>query len=292
VGVEIHFYIRPEAFLAPFPYDHVFDSKFLLENPKWRCRDEYGREVLRMSYAFPAVQEHMLAYIEELLGYDPDGICFAFNRSLPMMICEQPVLDAFERKHGRAPRLPDEVDSAKMLAVRHDLLTGFIERLIAMLRKRKMVFSCIAPHDNDTSRLTGLDLEALIDRGLVESVYSTGPCPRSDFWKRLRDAGRTRVYSSIHYAHEGATTAPNPYDHKTQARALREVVEEGFAGTFWWDAETMFNNPYNWHVLRHGGSPAFLDRVLADDPKAALTFRPMETIRGVRLDRYNPMSSY
>ena len=78
-----------------------------------------------MSYAYPQVQDHMLAYIEELLAYSPDGICFAFNRSLPMMICEEPVINAFEERHGRTPRLPEEVDSPEMLAVRHELLAAF-----------------------------------------------------------------------------------------------------------------------------------------------------------------------
>ena len=32
VGMEIHFCIRPEAFFAPFPFDGLFTSRFLVEN--------------------------------------------------------------------------------------------------------------------------------------------------------------------------------------------------------------------------------------------------------------------
>jgi hypothetical protein len=193
VGMEIQFYIRPEAFYCPFPYDDVFASKFFLKNPRWRCRDEFGREVYRMSYAYPQVQEHMLAYIAELLRYKPDGICLAFNRSLPMMICEPPVLDAFAKKHGRAARLPEDCDSPEMLAVRYEILGGFIERLHALLDKRKMSLSCIADLNNDHAKLMGLDIEALAARGLIESACVAGYCPSSPFWSHMRDTSRAKV---------------------------------------------------------------------------------------------------
>jgi len=292
VGMEIHFYIRPEAFFAPFPYDEVFTSRFLLKNPQWRCRDEFGREIMRMSYAFPQVQDHMLDYIQELLGYGPDGICFAFNRSLPMMICEELVLQAFEARHGRAPRLPEEVDSAEMLEVRHFLLAHFIERLHGLLARRNKVFSAIVEFDNDYSRLMGLDVEGLVGRGLVESLYVTGYCPHSSFWKKVRKTGKVKVYSSIHYVHSKGTEARDPYNHQWQAGALKKILAAGFNGAFYWDTDSMHSNPYNWHVLRHGGSRKFLERVIARDPAAAPVFRQITEVKGARRDRYDPMRSY
>lgn len=41
--VDIHFYIRPEAFFAPFPFDQYSFSQFFLNHPELRCRDELGR---------------------------------------------------------------------------------------------------------------------------------------------------------------------------------------------------------------------------------------------------------
>ena len=287
VGMEIHFYFRPEAFFAPFPYDGVFTSKFLARSPQWRCRDESGRPVNRMSYAWREVQDHMLAYIEELLQYQPDGICFAFNRSLPMMICEQPVIEAFRQRHGRAPKLPKEVDSPEMLAVRHEILAQFIGRLQDVLRPRGKSFSCIVEFDQASNRLLGLNIEDLLSRKLVESVYLTGFGPRSNYWRGLQRKYPVSIYSSI--PHEDA---PIRYDHRWQAKQLKAVLKAGFAGTFWWDTEGMHRNPYNWHVLRHGGNQKFLDRVLTGDSKTEVVLRPVTEVRGVRLDRYNPMRSY
>ncbi|NQU10398.1 hypothetical protein HQ590_06395, partial [bacterium] len=246
VGLEIHFYIRPEAFFAPFPYDGVYTSKFLARHRRRRCRDEFGEEIMRLSYAYPAVQDHLLAYIEELLGYNPDGICFAFNRSLPMMICEPPVLQAYRERYGRRPRLPEENTAPEMLAVRHELLAGFIQRVHGLLAPRNLAFSCITELDHERNRTLGLDLGMLVDRGLVESICVAGAATDSEYYKELRATGQAKVYSSIHYTHAEGTAAPDPFDHRSQARALQAVLDSGLDGAFFWDTESMHRNPYNW----------------------------------------------
>ena len=293
VGVEFHFYIRPEAFYAPFPYDGSFTSDFLSAHPEWRCRDEFSREVQRMSYTYPEVQDHMLAYVEELLQYGPGGVCYAFNRSLPLMICEEPVLAAFRARYGRDPKLPEECDAPEMLAVRQEILAGFLTRLHSLLADHGAVLSALVDPDDDANKLFGLDLEMLLQRGLLESVYSTGYCPSSPYWQRLRDAyPAVPIYSSVYYGHTTDPQMSDPFNHQAQAAMLKSVLDAGFAGVFYWDIETMFKNPYNWHVFRHGGSRPFLDRVLAGDTEVQPVFRTIEAVRGVRLDRYNPMRSY
>jgi len=292
VGMELHFYIRPEAFFAPFPYNGVYTSQFLAQHPEWRCRDEFGDEIMRMSYAYPEVQDHMLAYIEELLGYDPDGICFAFNRSLPMLIAEEPVLTAYRERYGRAPKLPEEFDTPEMQAIRQEILTRFVERLHALLASRGKVFSAILDHDNTYNLSMGLNIETLFRRGLMEAVYTTGYAPQSDFWARMRDAYPVKIYSSVHYGHEPGLEAPKPFDHQWQAGALKSVLAAGFAGSWYWDTECMHGNPYNWHVLRHGGTPAFLDRVIAGDPEVQVRFQNNTETMGVKRGKYDPMRSY
>lgn len=291
VGMRIHFYIRMEAFKAPFPWEHTFTSRFYEEHPEWRCRDESGEEVARMSYAFAGVQDHMLAYFEELLAYHPDGLCFAFNRGLPMMIAEEPVLAEFERQQGRRPRLPEEIDSEGMIAARTALMTGFFERVKALLDSRGMALSCIVKPDEGFNRTCGLDLEALTERGLFETicVHSGGfhaeqsQIHQSLFWRRLVDSGRARI-------------CPNgwggSYDHAEAARFLRDtVLGRGFAGGFFWDTENLFGNPYNWHVVRQGGTPEALDGIIAGKVPSP-TITPFTRINGVKLGRYSPMASY
>jgi len=291
VGMATHFYIRMEAFKAPFPHEHTFTARFYEEHPEWRCRDEVGDEIARMSYAHAGVQDHMLAYFEELRAYRPDGLCFAFNRGLPMMIAEEPVLAEFERREGRRPRLPEEVDSEGMVVARTALMTGFFEWIKALLDRSGLALSCIVKPDDAFNRTCGLDLETLAARGIFETicVHSGGfhaeqsAVHQSPFWRRLRDAGRVRIY-------------PNgwggSYDHADTARFLRDrVFGEGFAGGFFWDTENLFENPYNWHVIRQGGTPEFLEGVISGKipgPKVTLLTR----VQGVKLGRYDPQTSY
>jgi len=164
VGMEIHFYFRVGAFYSPFPH-YGKTSRFYLDHPELRCRDEFGREVKRISYAFPELQERVLRYFEWLLQYEPDGLCLTFNRGLPMMVFEEPVLDEFRRRHGRPPRLPEEADGEPMRLVRQELLAGFVGRVNRLVSERGKVLSCICPRNFDENRRRGLDLEMLVERG-------------------------------------------------------------------------------------------------------------------------------
>ncbi|MBI3987546.1 MAG: hypothetical protein HY343_11530, partial [Lentisphaerae bacterium] len=75
-GWEFQPYIRMEAFDAPYPFDPTsLHSRFFHRHPEFHCFDSRGRRVMRLSYAYPAVQRHMLKLIGELAGYDVDGVC-------------------------------------------------------------------------------------------------------------------------------------------------------------------------------------------------------------------------
>ena len=132
--MELHFYHRMSAFYGPFPHVGA-NKKFFLAHPEWRCRDEFGQTLNFMSYAYPQVQDYVLAYFDELLDYDPEGLCLAFNRGLPLMICEEPVIEAYRKKYGHAPRLPEEVDTPELQAVKAELLADFVARARATWRR-------------------------------------------------------------------------------------------------------------------------------------------------------------
>ena len=287
VDIKIHFYIRVEAFGAPFP--SAMRSQIQIDNPQWRCRDEFGDEILRLSYAHREVQDHMLAYFEEILEYAPDGLCFAFNRSLPMMICEAPVLEEFERQQGRAARLPEEADSPEMAAARGVLLSGFLGRVRDLLTKRGLEFSCMVPPDFESNRTFGLDLTALAAQNVFDSVmvHSGGfhaqavEAWKDPQWLALKE--RMPVYLN---------GWGGSYQHVEAARFLQEsVFDPGFAGGFFWDTENLNMNPHNWHVARQGGTTAFLDGVISGEI-ASPVFEEFTWLQGVKLGRYDPGKSY
>ena len=284
LGIQIHFYIRPEAFAAAHPYDGLFDSEFCMKNPQWRCVDEFGDQILRMSYAYKEVQDHMLAFCGELLDYRPDGICFAFNRSLPMMICEEPVLVEFEKRHGRRPTLPAEVDSPEMLKIRQEILHGFLKRVHDLLRSRRMSMSCIVHGDDTTLLAGGLDLEACLKQQWFDEVYVTSSCKDSAFWERMAKLGTFGIYPN------GANWRPD-YDQQELAKFTQANITNRYSGAFFWDIETHAENSYNWNVLRKLCDAGFISAFASGASKPPI-LRPYSFINGVKCGRYHPGNSY
>ena len=289
VDIKIHFCIRVEAFMGPFPNDYHFASEYFLAHPEYRCRDEHGDVIMRLSYAYSQVQEHMLEYFRELLKYSPDGLSLAFNRSLPMMICEEPILAEHERLFGCRPILPDEVDSDEMVRARMMLMNRFLERVRALLDENGLELSCIVPGEVETNQIAGLDLLGLAEKKIFDAVllhsggqHALGAAPWNEaYWHELKN--KTKVFL---YAWGGSNS------HVETARFIKEnVLETGFAGGFFWDTESFPENPYNWHVMRQGGTVEFLDGVISGDT-ASPTILPCTWIRAVKLGRYHPGRSY
>jgi hypothetical protein len=302
VGVEIHFYFRVAGFYGCFPH-HGTGSQFYKAHPELRCRDEFGREVKRLSYACPEVQDHLLAYFAELMEYQPDGLCLAFNRGLPVMVCEDAVLAEFRRRYGRAPRLPEDVDAEELLVVRHELLAGFVQRLQTMLSARGKALSCIAPRNFDENRRRGLDLEMLVRRGLLESVMvgaghednrlytdrmKLPPVNQDDFEpvKRLKALGTAKIYLGGCAGH--GTFWP-PQEPATRLRRMRAILDAGLDGGYFWDANQWFGR--DWDLVRHYGQRSFLDAALAGRIPPSVE-RDTLHIYDLNVDRYNPWNAY
>lgn len=291
-SLELHYYSRVAAFFGPFP--HLFKTaRFFTEHPEWHCRDEFGRPIKFISYAFPQVQDHLLAFFDELLDYEPDGICLAFNRGLPLMCCEAPVIEAYRRQHGRAPRLPEEIESPEMLQVRYEILAGYVERVARLVERRGKALSAIVPRNFDRNLRFGLDAELLVRRGLFESVMvgaGHGDVPGMDLdlepVKALKKLGAL-IYAggSNVNAHGGAWNRPLP----ERARHMANILDAGLDGGWFWDAETI--GGYEWQALRSFGDRALLDSITAGTwppPRRHET----RAIDGHVIGRYNPWNAY
>jgi len=289
IGIDIHFYFRVAAFYAPFPH-HGCTSRFYANNPQWRCRDEFGREVKRISYAFRETQDYLLSYFEDLLKYAPDGICLAFNRGLPLMVCEEPVLDEFKRRYGRAARLPEEVDSPEMLAVRHELLADFVARVHALLAQRGKALSCVAPLNFAGNLLRGLDIELCVKRGLFESVNvgadpvgGEQPPPGNpddlEPLLQLQSHGTAHIY----------VCSADDYDFAIQARSMRAIHDAGLDGGFFWDARRHWLGRH-WEHIRRYGDIEYVEQLLQDRIPAPVE-RDTLRIHDLTIDRYNPWNA-
>jgi hypothetical protein len=292
-GLELHYYFRVSAFYGPFPY-LGWTTRFFAEHPEWRCRDEFGQTVNFISYAYPQVQDHILAYFAELFDYEPDGLCLAFNRGLPMMICEEPVIEAYRRKHGRTPKLPEECDTPELLTVRHELLADFVERVRRLAEKRGKALSCIVPWDLARARLFGLDIDGLIRRGLMEAVM-VGAGHGDDLslpanlapLQALKALG-TNIYAggSNGRAHGGFAWAN---DLPVRARYMARILDHGLDGGWFWDAEAVIG--LDWEATQRFGDRTMLDRIVAGTWPLAST-RETRSIHDLPVGRYNPWYAY
>ncbi len=291
--LELHFYCRMSAFYGPFPHTE-WTSRFFTQHPQWRCVDEHGQTLNLMSYAWPGVQDYILAYFDELLDYQPEGLCLAFNRGLPLMVCEQPVCEAFARRYGRAPKLPDECDRPEMLAVRHELLADFVARVRELTDRRGRALSCIVPRDFAHNRLMGLDIDLLAQRQLFESIligagHGDDPALNMDLTPvQALKAHGSKVYAggSAVRAHGEAWTANNL---PARARHMANILDAGLDGGWFWDAESLIG--LEWEAHRRFGERDTLEQI-AQQRWPTITRHNTRRIHDLVVGRYNPWHAY
>lgn len=291
--MELHYYCRLAAFYGPYPHLE-WTTQFFRDNPKLRCQTAQGDFINMMSYAHAKVQDHMLAYFDELLDYEPEGICLAFNRGLPLMVCEQPVLDAFEQRTGRAAVLPADCDHPDMLAVRHELLADFVARVKELANRRGKVLSCIAPRDFEHNKLMGLDIQLMADRGLFESMMiGAGHGDDPQLNRNLEPVKALQVHNTKVYP-GGSNVRPHgqawqPKDLKANAQHMAAILKKQFDGAWFWDADGVFG--YDWQAMRSFGDPEKLNQIIQGSwPKSRS--HQTTSIHDLVVGRYNPWHAY
>ena len=169
---EFHVSMRMEAFAVHFPFDKIFHSDFFYSHPEWRCIDEKGNMIGRMSYAYEEVQEHMLEIMKEILEYDPDGINLIFTRGMPLVLYEPVMRDGFRKKYGADPLSLDEND-ASWLKYKAEVITGFVRKAKALLKPGQRL-SAFLPADEKVCAGAGLDIACWVRERLIDDVYPTG----------------------------------------------------------------------------------------------------------------------
>jgi hypothetical protein len=292
-GLELHFYLRMAAFYGPFP-KMDWTTSFFREHPEWHGRDEEGRRINVLSYAWPGVRARVLAFMEELLDYEPEGLCLAFNRGLPMIFFDEPVIERYQRQYGRIPRLPHESETPELLGVRQAMLVEFVAEAARLCERRGRVLSCIVPRDFDRCRRLGLDPEDLVRRGLVESVlvgagHGDPPELAEDLGPlRLLKQRGGRVYAGGSAVRAHGAAWP-PEDLPTRLRRMLAIHEAGLDGAWFWDAETIIG--CEWETHRRFGNRALLEQMAAGRwPRP--TVHETRSIHDLVIGRYNPWHAY
>ena len=198
MDMDIHVGIRPAGWSHPTPFSDLWDTPFYLDNPQWRCFDRDGTEITRMSWAFPEVRKHMIDLLVENMTFGADGAHLMFGRGYPLVLYEQPVLDAYKKRFGGDPREVPE-PNPKMVEIWSDYVTMFFEELREALDKysadtgsdKRLKISALVLPGLDNNRQYGVDVARLVNEGLLDQVYTEdgfgGSRPVEDYLQDVKE---------------------------------------------------------------------------------------------------------
>ncbi len=185
VGLEFHACYRVAGFHYP-PPSHIHDvaDTFYRTHPQWRGVDRAGTVTPRMAYTYPAVRQYVISLLREMAERPVDGVCLLYNRRPPLVEYESPLVEGFMSDHGVDPRQLDPHDP-QWLAYRARALTRFHRELRTAMdelarerrRARRIQISAVVLSDHAENLYHGLDLQAWVREGLVDTLipYSSAP---------------------------------------------------------------------------------------------------------------------
>ena len=267
IGLEFHAAYRMAGWKYPTPLlEYDFFGGLYDRRPDLHCVDREGRDVSRLSFAFPEVQDFMLAMLRDVLRYDVDGVCLLYNRRPPYVDHEAPLIEGFKAKHGLDPRDLDERDP-RWLEHRAEVVTGFMRRVREQMdresagrRKRLEVTACVLGKEEDNLYF-GMDIAAWAREGLVDTVAPYSPAPlampvASDTWT---EPGEVEPFVEAVRGTDcklAINLMPRWMSPERYRRMADMVCEAGAGHLFFWDCEGPHgraNFQSLWNALRRLG---------------------------------------
>lgn len=194
-----------------------------------------------------------------------DGISLEFNRRLPIVEYEPPLVEGFKAEYGEDPFQLDERDP-RWLKYRSGVMTRFmgdVRRAMDEVAERtgranRIGVSAVVTNSRYENLYYGLDMDAWVKKGLVDTLipYSSNPDFNSNepSWTDVRDA---EYWVSLT---RGTPTAlalnimPREMSGEEYRRRLSPLYEAGVEHFFFWDgAMTRAQFTGTSHVMRRLG---------------------------------------
>jgi hypothetical protein len=173
---KLWMYLRPQAYTAEPPYDHILRSEFFAAHPEFRCLEADGSAISKLSIAFPEVRRNLNAILAEALERNADGLTIAFVRGYPCVRYEEPVRARFQERYGSdMRRLPDSDPRVRLLWA--EFVTEWLREIrkllddagpSALAARREL--SVIVGPDLDWNMRFGFDVYGWAREGLVDAV--------------------------------------------------------------------------------------------------------------------------
>ncbi len=228
-------------------------GNFVRRHPELRQVLRDGTIVEKASYAFPQVQEFMLAIIREALGeIDADGVNLCFVRGPHFLGYEQPVRDAFRAQYGGDAREVEPSDP-RLEAIRASFMTRFVREVRQVLErvgreqgKRRELSVWVWPSTRKvwlggTPLEEGLDVKAWIRDGLLDSVICQEGIDED--YMKLGQASGCRFILFTGYRGD---TAMSP-------QTVTQAYGAGVDSFAYWDMDSAQIHPAHWTWLRRIG---------------------------------------
>jgi hypothetical protein len=295
LGLEFHANVRSGSFGCEPPFDEFFVSKFYQDHPEYRCRDRAGREIPRLSYAFPEVQRHMLALCAEIAERDIDGFGWIYVRGLPVVLYEQPLLDAVRRQYGLDARaLPEDDD--RVCACRAALYTDFMrqaKQTLDALRRRQgrrpLKYSVIVPATRQVNYRLGLDLKTWVAEGLIDILGVDWSV--QDRNNPRNEAPENMELEYFHGLVQGTPCVLAPrlgyfHDERGPQRMATLHAQGIHSGLIWDTAGCYQYAPNLWTLVRRYGHQEQVREWAARGAVPDSTFISLKTLGGFTMDAY------
>lgn len=298
MGLKVYLSQRMNAFVSEIPFDMEFTSSFFTDFPQWRCRDKDGSEIARMSLAFAEVQDNLLSTFRRMASYGPDGINLLFNRGMPFLLYEEPLLVAFRSTYGVDPRTLDEWDE-HWLSFRADVMTGFMRRVkdamaqsARAIGRDKIHISVVALANGAENRKFGLDIAAWAKEGLIDEVIAYAiaipepgvKTPSSghvvgidvEYYKKSVENTECKLFVDM---------LPRDMKSEEYIEKASDYYAKGADGLCFWDTTSRYIKLQHWSAIAGLGHVKELR-----DAKGADNWRPIQvkSLHGLRVDRYPP----
>jgi len=261
-GLELHASYRVAGFHEPPPLPDLHDASYFAAHPEQRGTDRSGQPTPRISYAHPEARAFVLGLFREIASYDVDGICMFYNRRMPVLEYETPLVEAFQDRYGQDPRELHTHDP-RWLSFRSETLTAFMRELRATVdmeaaklgRPTRITISAIVTGFPDENLFYGIDAPRWIQEGLVDTLI---PYSSHSAWGSTKnswtDPAQIAPWVEL-TAGTGTVVAPNimprglsSADYRRRADCL---YNSGVEHLYFWD--TTPYKPGSWEGLRRLG---------------------------------------
>lgn len=287
-GQQFWLYLRPQAYAADPPFDHILRSRFFSEHPEYRCQAADGTAFSKLSIAYPAVRTQLNTILAEALARGADGITLAFVRGYPLVRYEEPVLARFRELYGEDARALPDTDP-RLRAVWTEFVTAWMYEIRQILdaagpsplATRRELTAIVGP-DLEWNLQFGYDVAVWAREGLIDVLM---PYP----YRKPRDG-------EVNVAEFATALAGTPVQ---LLPSLGSFVQRGSLADIRQRAHAFYQAGA--HGLSRWDASGFYSRLRLDDPELQalwcehylpLQYIELTELAGINLQYFGPMLGF